>query len=144
MPKKIPWMITEYGYSAYARPAEVDLPAALFNLDLAGKVLELGGTAAFEYGYEPNKVISERRGEWGNLMMWLVDGHDEARYPLPAYWAARLLTGAWCSHDPRPHRTAQQYRSLRVNRNQPRAQRYIKRVFRILHGDKSLQLAANS
>jgi hypothetical protein len=100
----IPWMITEYGYSAYARPAEVDIPGALLNMDLVGKALELGSAATFAYGYEPNQLISERHGEWGNLMMWLVDDHQEARYPLSAYWAARLLTQSWCTDDPRSHR----------------------------------------
>ena len=34
VPKDIPWIITEYGYSSFAGQAEVELPAALLNAEI--------------------------------------------------------------------------------------------------------------
>lgn len=100
---RIPWMITEYGYSAFAGEPEVDLPGAILNLDIVGAFLSLGGDAAYLYGYEPNDVIRER-GNWGNLMILMADKEGQAKWRLPTYWAAYLMTHDWCTLAPKPHR----------------------------------------
>ncbi len=102
--RRIPWFVTEYGYSAFAGPPEVDLPGAILNLDAVAKFLELGGAGAYLYGYEPEVPISEKRGLFGNLMILEADGEGIARWRLPAYWGAWLMTHAWCTQDDRPHR----------------------------------------
>ncbi len=89
--QNLPLFMTEYGYSAYAGPAEVDLPGALLNLDAVGTFLAHGGRAAYLYGYPPSPLSEDRKGHWGALAMFLPDGTR-----LPSYWAARLLTGDWC------------------------------------------------
>lgn len=99
----IPWMITEYGYSAFAGPPEVDLPGAILNLDTVGKFLECGGARVFLYGYEPNELITERLGVYGNLMMLLMDEYGKAQYRLPTFYAAQMMTRDWCLPTAKTH-----------------------------------------
>src|SRR5207245_8967843 len=47
LPRDIPWIIAEYGYSAFGARAEVALDVALLNADIVGRFLTLGGGAAF-------------------------------------------------------------------------------------------------
>ena len=95
--QRIPWLITEYGYSAFAGQAEMEMPGALLNAEIAAQFLTLGGTAAYAYGYEPNEPIHEVEdcNTWGNLALWLADDESQARKPLPTYYGARLLTQQW-------------------------------------------------
>lgn len=94
--RRIPWFITEYGYSAHAGPPEIDIPGAILNLDIVGKFLELGGTAAYLFGYEPTTPYESPSGLIGNLMMLQADESGAAKYKLPTYYAARLMTQEWC------------------------------------------------
>ena len=88
--------MTEYGYSAFAGPAEVDLPGALLNLDLVGTFLSQGGRAAFLYGTPPAALMTEKRNQWGNLALFLSGDDGQWRHRLPTYWAARMMTQDWC------------------------------------------------
>src|SRR5439155_15689102 len=47
--KNIPWIISEYGYSAFGAHAEIDIEGALLNADSVGRFLMLGGDAAYLY-----------------------------------------------------------------------------------------------
>lgn len=95
--RHVPWVISEYGYSAFAGEAEMGLPGALLNAEIPAQFLTLGGSAACLYGYEPNVPIREVEGcpAWGNLALLLSDNHRHIRRPLAAYYAARLLTQEW-------------------------------------------------
>ena len=95
--RRIPWLITEYGYSAFAGQAEMEMPGALLNAEIAAQFLTLGGSGAYAYGFEPNVPIHEVEEceTWGNLALWLADDASQAHRPLPTYYAARLLTGQW-------------------------------------------------
>jgi hypothetical protein len=98
LPADIPWLISEYGYSAFAGQAEVDWPGGLLNAETAAQFLTLGGSAAYLYGYEPNTLISDPAGgsdTWGNLALWLAGDDGQAQKPLVTYYAARLLTQEW-------------------------------------------------
>ncbi len=66
MPKDIPWIITEYGYSSFAGQAEVELPAALLNAEIVLQWFMTGVKAAYLYGIEPNEP-DPRRGKVRNL-----------------------------------------------------------------------------
>jgi len=90
----MPWYVTEYGWSAYAAPAEVDLPGALFDFDVALISLGKGCMASFEYGYEPNHVVQEIPGSWGNLMAIMTS--KSGPQTLPTYWTTWLLTQRLC------------------------------------------------
>ncbi len=100
---QIPRVLSEYGYSAFAAPQEVDLPGAILNLDSVGEFLEMGGDAAYLYGYVANTPIAERYGLYGNLMMFEADKSGAARFKLPTYYAARMMTEDWCSDESSLH-----------------------------------------
>ncbi len=92
----VPWIMTEYGYSAYAGPPEVELPGALFNTDVVGTFLSLGGAEAYLYGYEPGSLLREPGcRQWGNNMLFLADEDGQVRYRMPTYYAARLVMRVW-------------------------------------------------
>jgi hypothetical protein len=91
----IPWMITEYGYSAFGARAEVDLNGAILNADTVGRFLTMGGEAAYLYGYEASQVIKEQECSSGNNMMFFRDDRGHILKPTATYWGARLLTQEW-------------------------------------------------
>jgi hypothetical protein len=95
LPPSLPRIITEYGYSPYGAEAEVDLPGALLNAEVAAEFVALGGDQSFLYGYEPNNLIQQRPCTWGNLMLFGLDDDAGIRYRTAAYYAARLITQEW-------------------------------------------------
>lgn len=105
LPRRIPWLITEYGYSAFAGQAEMDWPGALLNAEVAAQFLTLGGSAAYLYGYEPGFPTHEVSDcdTWGDLALLLSNDSHEIRKPLATYWAARLLTQQWAQPGGQSH-----------------------------------------
>ena len=92
----VPWIATEFGYSAFASPAEVQLAGALFVADFVGSFLTVGGDEAYLYGYEPTELQREPGcAFWGNNALFLGDEAAIVRDTTAAYWATRLLTQAW-------------------------------------------------
>jgi len=114
--RHIPWLITEYGYSAFAGEAEMTWPGALLNAETAAQFLTLGGSSAYLYGYEPNVPIHEVEDcpTWGNLALLLSDGALPPK-PLAAYHAIRLLTRQWAQ--PETDGTQALYRATTTVRN---------------------------
>ncbi len=92
----IPRILTEYGYSAHSGPAEVDIASGLLNADVLAGFMAHGGREAYVYGWEPGWL-----GRWkgctedGNNLLFLADEDGGARFRMPAYHAARLMTRAW-------------------------------------------------
>lgn len=99
--RRTPWIISEYGYSAFAGEVEMGWPGALLNTEVAAQFLTLGGSAAYLYGYEPNTPIHEVEDceTWGNLAILLAGKGRRLRLPLATYHAARLLTQQWAQPD---------------------------------------------
>ena len=95
--KPVPWIMTEYGYSAFGARAEMDIPGALLNADAVGTFLALGGEQTFLYGYEPNEVIEEEPCTAGNNMLFLIGADGSITHRLPTYYGAVLLTHEWAS-----------------------------------------------
>lgn len=110
VPRDIPWILSEYGYSSFSGRAEVELPAALLNAEIVAQFLTLGGKAAFYYGLEPNIPIREldqcddEKNLWGNLMMFQTRPDGRAPWRLPAYYEARMLVDEWAQPDKAAHR----------------------------------------
>jgi hypothetical protein len=104
VPHSLPKVIAEYGYSAFASRAEVDVEGALFDADLLGHFLSLGGATAFFYGYEPTYLDREPRCEaWGNNALFLATSRRDIRHPVAAYHAIHLLTHEWLELGARAH-----------------------------------------
>ncbi len=95
VPTRIPWLITEYGYSVFAGRHEVDIEGALFDADTVGTFLTLGGSKPYLYGYEPNDLQDELKCSWGNLMMLQLNPNTDQLNRLSAYHAAQLITKEW-------------------------------------------------
>jgi hypothetical protein len=105
VPRNLPWVISEYGYSVHAARAEVGLEGALVNADLVGGFLTAGCAPLYLYGYEPGALMKEPGCDGqGNLTILLADGNGQARDCTPTFYAAWLLTHAWTSDESRVHR----------------------------------------
>ncbi len=105
VPKNIPWIISEYGYSSFAGQSEVELPAALLNAEIAAQFLMAGVKTAYLYGIEPNVPIKELNEceTWGNLMLFQADENGRAKWRLPAYYGAKLVASEWAGAARQPH-----------------------------------------
>jgi len=88
--KKMPMIITEYGYSVFSGEPEVKMEAALLNAEIVSEFLASGGMTAYLYGYEPNTLECGINNSWGNLMMLLERG--ESLIPLPTFYGAQMVT----------------------------------------------------
>lgn len=100
---EIPWLISEYGYSAFGARAEIDLEGALVNADSVARFLTLGGDVAYLYGYEASQVIKETECSVGNNMLFFIDDNGRAGTPTAPYWAARMLSQEWVNPGDDPH-----------------------------------------
>ena len=110
VPRALPKVIAEYGYSAFAARAEVDIEAALLDADLVGHFLTAGGAAAYLYGYEPTYLDRDPRCDaWGNNALFLSTTRRDIRHPVAAYHALRLLAHEWLEPGMGRHST---YRAL--------------------------------
>ena len=103
VPRNIPWIISEYGYSAFAGRAELGIEGALMHADIVGEFLTLGGDQAFLYGYAPDVVIEERDCSAGNNMLFSMDDEGKIEHRFATYFAARLLTQQWVKPGDEPH-----------------------------------------
>jgi hypothetical protein len=96
IPTDIPWIMAEYGYSAFAGEPEVTINGALLNADIVGQFLTLGGSEAYLYGYEPMTLMrNEHCDSWGNNMLFLASDDDKSPIPVAAYYGIQLLTQRW-------------------------------------------------
>ncbi|HMK22286.1 MAG TPA: hypothetical protein VK466_08115, partial [Terriglobales bacterium] len=106
VPRSIPWIISEYGLSPFAGRAMSEVPSALFDADVVGHFLTLGGTTAFMYGYAPDEPMNETFScaGYGNMMLFQADDKGRARWPMPAYYAQRMMMKDWGDPADQPHR----------------------------------------
>jgi F5/8 type C domain len=95
VPSEIPWLMTEFGYSVFAGRQEVDIEGALFHADTVGTFLTAGGSKAYLYGYEPDRLTDELNCSWGNLMMLQMPNGAEKLNRLSTYYSAGLIARDW-------------------------------------------------
>ena len=95
LPRSIPWIISEYGYSAFTTRAEISIEGALLNADIVGRFLTLGGDQAFLFGYTPSQSHRDQACTAGNNMLFLMDNNGEILHRFATYFGARLLTQEW-------------------------------------------------
>ena len=93
--RNIPWIISEYGYSAFAGRAEINIEGALLNADIVGKFLALGGDQVFLFGYTPAEMLRELPCTTGNNMLFSMDENGNIKHRFATYFGARLLTQQW-------------------------------------------------
>jgi len=96
VPRDIPWLMTEYGYSAFAGRPEVEMATALLDADLVGQFLLAGGRTAYLFGYRPTTLMrNENCDSWGDNTILLADAAAQATQPVAAYYGTRLTTQIW-------------------------------------------------
>jgi len=61
VPAQIPWIITEYGFSAFSGQGQVEVPGALFDADMVAHFLALGGRSTYLLGYGPDSLYEPER-----------------------------------------------------------------------------------
>jgi hypothetical protein len=93
--REIPWIISEYGYSAFATRAEISIEGALLNADIVGKFLTLGGDQAFLFGYTPGTVGRDFPCTAGGNMLFSMDDDGDITHHFATYFGARLVTQEW-------------------------------------------------
>ncbi|HYR74896.1 MAG TPA: discoidin domain-containing protein [Pyrinomonadaceae bacterium] len=92
---QIPWIISEYGYSAFATRAEIGIEGALLNADIVGKFLTLGGDQVFLFGYTPGIVGRDFPCTAGGNMLFSMDDDGDIMHYFATYFGARLVTQEW-------------------------------------------------
>ena len=97
VPKSIPWIISEYGFSPFSGRAMSEMPSALLAADIVGHFLTLGGAAAFMFGYPPDVPINQTYAcaGYGNMMLFQADASGRAAWPMPVYYAERMMMTDW-------------------------------------------------
>jgi len=97
LPRSVPRVISEYGFSAFSGRAESDLPSGLLMASIVGQWLSEGGSAAYMFGYGPNVPAtgSNPCAGYGNMMLFLANPQGQATVPMPQLHVARMLTRGW-------------------------------------------------
>jgi hypothetical protein len=92
---RLPWIISEFGYSAYAARAELGIEGALLDADVVGQFLSLGGDQAFIYGYTPGYPDMDQPCSVGNNLMFAADDSGGIAYKFATYFAAQMVSQIW-------------------------------------------------
>jgi hypothetical protein len=93
--RRLPWIISEYGYSAFASRAAIGIEGALLNADIVGRFLTESGDQAFLYGYTPDQSATEFGCTTGGNMLFSMDNDGNITNRFATYFNARLLTQNW-------------------------------------------------
>jgi hypothetical protein len=106
VPPHIPWIITEYGFSAFSGQPEVELAGALFDADLIAHFIALGGNASYLLGYGPDRLYPPTKdcAGYGELMLFGADDRQQATWPTPAFWALSMVAHDWVTPGRGAHR----------------------------------------
>jgi hypothetical protein len=105
VPRSIPWIISEYGFSPFAGRAMSELPSALLAADIVGHFLTLGGSTAFMFGYTPDQPANQNFpcAGYGNMMLFQADDDGRSHWSMPVYYAERMMMQDWGAPADQPH-----------------------------------------
>jgi hypothetical protein len=105
VPKTIPWIISEYGFSPFSGRAMSEVPSALLSADIVGHFLTLGGDAAFMLGYSPGSPANQifPCAGYGDMMLYEADDQGRAKWAMPMYYAEQMMIRDWGDPADQPH-----------------------------------------
>ncbi len=123
VPRIIPWIISEYGFSPYAGRQMSEVQSGLLAADIVGNFLTLGGTSAYMFGYPPDTPANQKFpcAGYGNMMLYEAGPDGRGRWPMPVYFAERMMTQDWGASPDRPHEL---YRAVATRRD-PQGRPYV-------------------
>lgn len=109
VPRNIPWIITEYGYSSFTGQHEVELQAAVLNAEIVAQYVMAGIRTGYLYGLEPNVPIREPAAceTWGNLMLFQADANGLVKWRLPTFHGFNLMAREWAGAPQETHEAFQ-------------------------------------
>lgn len=105
VPKSIPWVISEYGFSPFAGRAMSEMPSALLAADIVGDFLTRGGNTAYMFGYTPDTPANQNFpcAGYGNMMLFEADDDGASKWPMPEYFAERMMLEDWGAPSDQQH-----------------------------------------
>jgi hypothetical protein len=105
VPTTIPWVISEYGLSPFAGRAMSLVPSALFSADVVGHFLSRGGDVAFMFGDTPGWPSNQAFpcAGYGDMMLFEADALGQSRWPMPMYFAEKMMMWDWGAPADQPH-----------------------------------------
>jgi hypothetical protein len=105
VPAEAPWVISEYGFSPFAGRAMSETASALLAADIVGDFLTHGGASAYMFGFTPDQPANQKFpcAGYGNMMLWETDDTGRSRWPMPSFYALRLMTEDWGAPADEPH-----------------------------------------
>lgn len=97
VPRDIPWIISEYGFSAYSGRAMSEISGALLMANIVGRWLTQRGDPAYMFGYGPNPPSNQHLpcAGYGEMSPFLADKEGQADGPTATFYTARMLTQDW-------------------------------------------------
>jgi hypothetical protein len=119
--RQIPWVISEYGFSPFAGRAMSEMPSALLAADIVGHFLSAGGSAAYMFGLTPDTPENQNFpcAGYGNMMLFEVDDDGASKWPMPVYYAERMMMLDWGAPADQPHRLYGAAADLRDAKGRP-------------------------
>jgi hypothetical protein len=82
-----------------------EVPSALLSADIVGHFLTLGGTTAYMLGYTPETPTNQifPCAGYGNMMLFEADNSGRSKWPMPMYYAQRMMMLDWGAPADQPH-----------------------------------------
>jgi hypothetical protein len=105
VPRDIPWIISEYGFSPFAGRAMSQMPSALLAADIVGHFMTRGGNTAYMFGLTPDTPANQDFpcAGYGNMMLWEADDDGRSKWPMPTFYGERMMMQDWGAPDDAPH-----------------------------------------
>jgi hypothetical protein len=121
MPRSIPWVISEYGFSPFAGEAQSEPASGLLAADIAGHFFTLGGSAAYMFGLTPDQPANQNFpcAGFGNMMLWEADDDGKSKWAMPVYYAEQMMVRDWGAPEDQPHRLFTAAATLKDDEGRP-------------------------